>query len=114
VPCALLEQFDPRYSGRRLHQLLQYHVLDDSIYAAMQVLGLKDVYPPAGQQGLDMLHRLGMHNDVVEVLLEESKVGAPPSTRSQRMVVGSCDGNQKQMEWCRQCKLVLREDPRNS
>ena len=71
----------------------------------LQVLGLKGIYPPAGQQGiclgsvgvpasaaiptqrrhprsagLDMLHRLGMHNDVVEVLLAEGKVRAERHT----------------------------------
>ena len=72
VIAALTQCAPPRYY--QLHQLLQYHVLDDSIYVAMQVLALKNQYPPAAQQGIDMLHRLGMHNDVVEVLLGERKV----------------------------------------
>ena len=58
----------------QLHQLLQYHVLDDSTEVAMKVLALKDQYPPAAQQGIDMLHRLGQHNDVVEVLLDDCQV----------------------------------------
>ena len=35
----------------------------------MKVLALKTDYPPAAQQGIDMLHRLALHNDVVDVLL---------------------------------------------
>eukprot|EP01047_Picozoa_sp_COSAG01_P105619 COSAG01_NODE_34817_length_541_cov_2.126697_1_plen_32_part_10 len=32
------------------------------------MLALKDRYPAALQQGVDMLQRLGMHNELVEVL----------------------------------------------
>ena len=76
VLSALTQCSPPRYY--QLHQLLQYHVLDDSTEVAMKVLALKDHYPPAAQQGIDMLHRLGQHNDVVEVLLDDRQVGHSP------------------------------------
>eukprot|EP01043_Picozoa_sp_COSAG02_P023400 COSAG02_NODE_1249_length_13624_cov_4.621600_2_plen_624_part_00 len=76
VISALTQCSPPRYY--QLHQLLQYHVLDDSTEVAMKVLALKDQYPPAAQQGIDMLHRLGQHNDVVEVLLDDCQVTPSP------------------------------------
>ena len=72
VISALTQCSPPRYY--QFLQLLQYHVLDDSVEVALKVLGLKDLYPPALQQGIDMLHRLELHNDVVEVLLGEKLV----------------------------------------
>ena len=72
VISALTQCSPPRYY--QFLQLLQYHVLDDSVEVALKVLGLKDLYPPALQQGIDMLHRLELHNDVVEVLLGEKQV----------------------------------------
>ena len=72
VISALTQCSPPRYY--QLHQLLQYHVLDDSTEVAMKVLALKQNYPPAAQQGIDMLHRLELHNDVVEVLLDDQQV----------------------------------------
>jgi hypothetical protein len=72
VISALTQCSPPRYY--QLHQLLQYHVLDDSVEVAMKVLALKTDYPPAAQQGIDMLHRLALHNDVVDVLLDDKQV----------------------------------------
>jgi hypothetical protein len=52
------------------------------------VLALKDRYPAALQQGVDMLQRLGMHNELVEVLLAENdvfralKCAPPPPARA--------------------------------
>jgi hypothetical protein len=41
-----------------LHQLLQYHVLHDSLAVASRLLAIGPAYPSAEQLALDMLHRL--------------------------------------------------------
>jgi len=63
---------DKRYY--QLHQLLQYHIIDDSIHVACQLLSLEKLYSPSYQLALDMLKRLLSRSNVVvdqivEVLL---------------------------------------------
>lgn len=63
---------DKRYY--QLHQFLQYHIIDDSVHVACQLLSLEKQYPPAYQLALDMLKRLLSRSNVVadqivEVLL---------------------------------------------
>eukprot|EP01130_Rhizamoeba_saxonica_P017512 TRINITY_DN8507_c0_g1_i3.p1 TRINITY_DN8507_c0_g1~~TRINITY_DN8507_c0_g1_i3.p1 ORF type:complete len:488 (-),score=102.44 TRINITY_DN8507_c0_g1_i3:23-1486(-) len=54
----------------QLHQFLQYHVVNDSLHVACQLLSLSKLYPPTYQLALDMLKRLGGHNEhILEVLL---------------------------------------------
>jgi len=58
----------------QLHQFIQYHVIDDSIHVACQLLSLEKVYPPSYQLALDMLKRLslkskGVEDQIIEVLL---------------------------------------------
>ena len=91
VISALTQCSPPRYY--QFLQLLQYHVLDDSVEVALKVLGLKDLYPPALQQGIDMLHRLELHNDVVEVLLGEKLVRTHTSTLVPYISPGLCRGS---------------------
>lgn len=62
----------PRYHV--LHQLLQYHVIQDSIPVAERLLELEDKYPPALQLSLDMIHRLGASQKVADVLLSRGKL----------------------------------------
>ena len=65
----LLAQPDKIY---RLHQLLQYRVIDDSVTTAGKLLAQAD----SQQLGLDMLHRLGLYNDVVRNMLARDEVTA--------------------------------------
>jgi hypothetical protein len=58
----------------QLHQLLQYHVVSDSVHVACQLLSLETTYPPAYQLALDMLKRLQTHDQIVEVLLTKNQV----------------------------------------
>eukprot|EP01126_Amoeba_proteus_P037478 TRINITY_DN3868_c0_g2_i1.p1 TRINITY_DN3868_c0_g2~~TRINITY_DN3868_c0_g2_i1.p1 ORF type:complete len:674 (+),score=147.45 TRINITY_DN3868_c0_g2_i1:760-2781(+) len=53
----------------QLHQLLQYHVICDSLPVACQLLSLQKVYPPCYQLALDMLKRLQFSEHLVEILL---------------------------------------------
>jgi hypothetical protein len=59
----------------QLHQLLQYHVVSDSVHVACQLLSLENTYPPAYQLALDMLKRLHTHEEILEVLLTKQHVG---------------------------------------
>lgn len=73
-------------SWYQIHQLLQYHVLDDSVHLACILLSLQNAYPPSEQLALDMLCRLTAADSgqsssgsagkeqVCEVLLQEGKV----------------------------------------
>jgi hypothetical protein len=58
----------------QLHQLLQYHVVSDSVHVACQLLSLEGTYPPAYQLALDMLKRLQTHEQILEVLLTKHQV----------------------------------------
>mmetsp|Transcript_36257 Transcript_36257/g.85934 ORF Transcript_36257/g.85934 Transcript_36257/m.85934 type:complete len:652 (+) Transcript_36257:212-2167(+) len=62
----------PRYNV--LHQLLQYHVIQDSLSVAQRLLALEVAYKPALQLALDMLHRLKAHQDLLEALLSRGMV----------------------------------------
>ena len=62
----------PRYHV--FHQLLQYHVIQDSMQVATRLLELESQYPPALQLALDMSHRLGQAHKVAEVLLARGKL----------------------------------------
>ncbi|KAL6052930.1 Mic1 domain-containing protein [Balamuthia mandrillaris] len=62
----------------QLHQFLQYHVINDSIHVACQLLSLEKTYPPAYQLALDMLKRLSakrksVEDQIVEVLLTRNQ-----------------------------------------
>ena len=46
----------------QLHQLLQYHVVSDSMHVACQLLSIEGKYPPAYQLALDMMKRLNCHD----------------------------------------------------
>jgi hypothetical protein len=52
-----------------LHQYLQYHVIEDHIPIALQLLQFKAQYPPAFQLALDMLSRLKAYPEIVEVFV---------------------------------------------
>ena len=74
-----------------LHQLLQYHVIADSLHVACQLLALERAYAPAYQLALDMLKRLGAHEQIVEVLLAKGHIVpalryALKLTRRQQMI----------------------------
>jgi len=58
----------------QLHQLLQYHVVSDSVHVACQLLSLEGTYPPAYQLALDMLKRLQTHEQILEVLLTKQQL----------------------------------------
>lgn len=60
----------------QLHQLLQYHVVSDSVHVACQLLSLESTYPPAYQLALDMLKRLHTYDDILEVLLTKKQLMA--------------------------------------
>ena len=57
-----------------LHQFLQYHLLLDSLPIANRLIDIAPQYAPAYQLGLDMLHRLGANNRLVQVLLQRHQV----------------------------------------
>ena len=58
----------------QLHQLLQYHVVNDSVHVACQLLALEGIYPPAYQLALDMFKRLHTNDEILEVLLTKKQV----------------------------------------
>lgn len=53
----------------QLHQLIQYHVIADSVHVACKLLSLETQYPPAFQLALDMFKRLDEGDHIIEVLL---------------------------------------------
>lgn len=69
---ALADASPPRFY--KLQQLLQYHVLDDDVGVAYCVISIAPRWPQALWYGIDMLHRLGSHNDVVALLLARGQV----------------------------------------
>jgi hypothetical protein len=75
----------------QLHQLLQYHVLSDSIHVACQLLSLASSYPAAMQLSLDMFKRLGEPHQILEILLSQNMVRPrdPPSLSVRLPVVPS-------------------------
>ncbi|XP_054280690.1 regulator of MON1-CCZ1 complex-like [Macrosteles quadrilineatus] len=59
----------------QLHQLLQYFVVSDSKPLACLLLSLENLYPPAHQLALDMLHRLNTASqEITEVLLSKHQI----------------------------------------
>jgi len=60
----------------QLHQLLQYHVVSDSVHVACQLLSLENTYAPAYQLALDMMKRLHTHEEILEVLLTKQQLTA--------------------------------------
>eukprot|EP01147_Barroeca_monosierra_P000802 gene802-4090_t len=59
----------------QLHQLLQYHVIDDSKPLACRLLSIKSKYKPALQLAMDMFKRLGDSQDqIFHVLVAENQV----------------------------------------
>jgi len=58
----------------QLHQLLQYHVLTDSVHVACQLLSIESTYPPAYQLALDMLKRIHTNAEILEVLLTKKQI----------------------------------------
>ncbi|XP_065668731.1 regulator of MON1-CCZ1 complex [Hydra vulgaris] len=58
----------------QLHQFLQYRVFNDSKSLAFLLISLQKEYPPAINLALDMLKRLGNHDDIIEVLLERDGI----------------------------------------
>ncbi|BET01081.1 Colon cancer-associated protein Mic1-like [Nesidiocoris tenuis] len=59
----------------QLHQLLQYHAVNDSKALACLLLSLENLYPAAPQLALDMLDRLGSGMDeITEILLAKKQV----------------------------------------
>ena len=63
---------DGRYY--QLHQLLQYHILVDSLPIANRLIEVAPQYEAAYQLGLDMLHRLNANSRLVQVLLQRHQV----------------------------------------
>eukprot|EP01119_Soliformovum_irregulare_P017399 TRINITY_DN5165_c1_g1_i3.p1 TRINITY_DN5165_c1_g1~~TRINITY_DN5165_c1_g1_i3.p1 ORF type:complete len:180 (-),score=60.49 TRINITY_DN5165_c1_g1_i3:39-578(-) len=73
----------------QLHQLLQYHVVSDSVHVACQLLSLEATYPPAYQLALDMLKRLHTYEEILEVLLTKQQlIPALRFVRSHKEVKG--------------------------
>jgi len=70
----LIDQLVRHQRFYQLHQFLQYHVIADSLHVACQLLSLESSYAPCYQLALDMLKRLGAHDQIVEVLLAKSYV----------------------------------------
>ena len=68
---SLLLQAGQHYA---LHQLLQYHLIADSLPIANRLVEASGEYPAAYQLALDMLHRLGASTRLVQVLLQHSQV----------------------------------------
>lgn len=58
----------------QLHQLIQYHVISDSVHVACKLLSLEAQYPPAFQLALDMFKRLDEGDHIIEVLLAKKDV----------------------------------------
>lgn len=59
----------------QLHQILQYHIISDSKPLACLLLSLENIYPPAHQLALDMLHRISnATEEITEVLLSKKQV----------------------------------------
>lgn len=55
----------------KLHQLLQYHVIADSVHIACQLLHIGSMYKPAIQLSIDMLKRLNDPSKIIEVLFSK-------------------------------------------
>eukprot|EP01059_Diplonema_ambulator_P009460 TRINITY_DN19340_c0_g1_i1.p1 TRINITY_DN19340_c0_g1~~TRINITY_DN19340_c0_g1_i1.p1 ORF type:complete len:795 (+),score=198.70 TRINITY_DN19340_c0_g1_i1:62-2386(+) len=53
----------------KLHHYLQYHVIEDTVPIALQLLKFEDRYPPSFQLALDMLCRERAYPHIVEVLI---------------------------------------------
>eukprot|EP01064_Diplonema_japonicum_P017070 TRINITY_DN2510_c1_g2_i1.p1 TRINITY_DN2510_c1_g2~~TRINITY_DN2510_c1_g2_i1.p1 ORF type:complete len:789 (+),score=138.31 TRINITY_DN2510_c1_g2_i1:90-2369(+) len=53
----------------KLHHYLQYHVIEDTVPTALQLLKFEDRYPPSFQLALDMLSRERAFPEIVEVLI---------------------------------------------
>eukprot|EP01062_Namystynia_karyoxenos_P042354 TRINITY_DN30956_c0_g1_i1.p1 TRINITY_DN30956_c0_g1~~TRINITY_DN30956_c0_g1_i1.p1 ORF type:complete len:899 (+),score=277.68 TRINITY_DN30956_c0_g1_i1:66-2699(+) len=64
----------PRPNYPRLHHYLQYHVIEDTVPTALQLLKLEEQYPPSLQLALDMLSRKKAHGEIVDVLLVRGHV----------------------------------------
>jgi regulator of MON1-CCZ1 complex len=58
----------------QLHQFLQYHVVNDSAHVACQLLSLESKYPPAYQFAMDMMKRLMIDEQIVEVLISKNMI----------------------------------------
>lgn len=58
----------------QLHQLIQYHVISDSVHVACKLLSLEAQYPPAFQLALDMFKRLDEGDHIIEVLLAKKDI----------------------------------------
>eukprot|EP00455_Lapot_gusevi_P007286 TRINITY_DN13127_c0_g1_i4.p1 TRINITY_DN13127_c0_g1~~TRINITY_DN13127_c0_g1_i4.p1 ORF type:complete len:173 (-),score=24.79 TRINITY_DN13127_c0_g1_i4:14-532(-) len=58
----------------QLHQMLQYHILSDSLPLAELLITISDQYQPAYQLALDMLYRLRNLKRILELLLERDQV----------------------------------------
>eukprot|EP00755_Sulcionema_specki_P009457 Sspe_Gene.43751::Locus_21370_Transcript_1_1_Confidence_1.000_Length_2508::g.43751::m.43751 len=63
----LIYSTPPNYP--KLHQYLQYHVIEDTLPIALQLLKLEELYPPSFQLSLDMLCRLKAFPEIVEILI---------------------------------------------
>eukprot|EP00116_Pleurobrachia_bachei_P011409 sb/3471671/ len=58
----------------RLHQLLQFQVLGDSVPLACLLLSLDSTYEPAFQLGIDMMSRLSDCTGIIDALLRKGHV----------------------------------------
>lgn len=58
----------------QLHQFLQYHVINDSMHVACQLLSLGETYPPCYQLALDMFKRLKCPQHIMEIFLTRGHV----------------------------------------
>eukprot|EP01012_Entosiphon_sulcatum_P032319 TRINITY_DN41120_c0_g1_i1.p1 TRINITY_DN41120_c0_g1~~TRINITY_DN41120_c0_g1_i1.p1 ORF type:complete len:811 (+),score=89.05 TRINITY_DN41120_c0_g1_i1:56-2488(+) len=73
-PSALLQRcliellLEPPAEPHLLQEYVQYHVIEDSITVAFRLLAAEQVCPAAGQLAVDMLYRLGAHDEIVRVL----------------------------------------------
>lgn len=58
----------------KLHQLLQYHVIADSVHVACQLLYIGTKYAPAIQLAIDMFKRLNDPTKIIEVLFSKGLI----------------------------------------
>jgi hypothetical protein len=87
----------------QLHQLLQYHVVSDSVPVACQLLSLENTYPPAYQLALDMFKRLHTHEQIVEVLLTKKQVISKKSGLLIQGIIGFKVHEKLQRSNCESC-----------
>eukprot|EP00668_Euglena_longa_P046500 GGOE01062185.1.p1 GENE.GGOE01062185.1~~GGOE01062185.1.p1 ORF type:complete len:740 (-),score=205.50 GGOE01062185.1:175-2310(-) len=68
----LIHSHPPDY--HRLHQFIQFRVIDDQIPIAQKLLGLESAFPPGFQLAMDMLSRLKEWKLITELLMDRGRM----------------------------------------